>query len=98
VVVRSRVRRDLERFLDQLEALGLEQSGAPEILEFVGTDYAYRTVVKRDVWSRYLVRKGEEVKYETFKTTAAGDDHVRSRAYFDVWSRLYLWQDEDSAS
>jgi hypothetical protein len=54
-VVRARVRRDLERFLQKLELMGTSGAGGREILEGVGTDYAY----------------------------------------YDVWSRLYDWQETD---
>jgi hypothetical protein len=98
VVVRARVRRDLERFLQKLEAVGAEGLAGREILEGVGTDYAFRTVVKRAEWSRYLAVSGEETTYPTFKSLAAAGDSHRSAAYYAVWSRLYEWQETDGAA
>jgi hypothetical protein len=95
VVVRSRVRRDLERFLEKLEAIGAGGLAGGEILEGVGTDYACRTVVKRAGWSRYLAVSGEETTYPTFKSLAAAGDSDRSDAYYAVWSRMYEWQETD---
>jgi hypothetical protein len=50
VVVRSRVREDLERMLARLERVSVDGEEPPPILSFVGTDYAYRAVVKRLEW------------------------------------------------
>jgi hypothetical protein len=63
VVVRSRVREDLERMLARLERVFVDGEVPPSILSFVGTDYAYRAVVKRSEWADYLKGAGKDVTY-----------------------------------
>jgi len=52
-------------------------------------DYAYRTVVKRAVFGRYLAAEAEGIDYENFKSMVMRRIGVaRERIYADVWSVL----------
>jgi hypothetical protein len=94
VVVRTRVREDLERVLAQLERVSAYGDEPPEILSFVGTDYAYRAVVKLTEWSDYLAKAGRDIRYPSFKDRAAREDPARRAVYGEVWERLWQWQQE----
>lgn len=52
-------------------------------------DYAYRTVVKRAVFGRYLAHEAETLDYDNFKSMVMKRIGVaRERLYADVWSVL----------
>ena len=94
VVVRSRVREDLDRMLARLERVSVDCEEPPPVLSFVGTDYAYRAVVKRSEWADYLKGAGEGVTYPSFKDRATSGDPARRAVYGEVWERMWRWQQE----
>lgn len=98
VVVQSPARRDLERLLERLRVLGVETVHDLQIMQIDGTEYGYGAVVERALWRRYLARQVEEITYGTFTPTARHGHPRRTATYFDVWSRLYRWQDEERAT
>lgn len=61
-----------------------------EIMEFSGTDYAYRIFVPKPIWAQVLVGLTEEMDYDNFKSKVArhqgstGADYEHS--LHDVWS------------
>ena len=86
MVVRARVRSHLdalkERFPDLLADC--------EIMEFAGTDYAFRIFVDKSVWSQVLVGLNEEMDYDNFKSEVARHQGSEGAAYehslHEVWS------------
>ena len=86
MVVRARVRSHLdalkERFPDLLADC--------EIIEFAGTDYAFRIFVDKSVWSQVLVGLNEEMDYDNFKSEVARHQGSEGAAYehslHEVWS------------
>lgn len=94
IMVRARVREDLETLIDRLEGLDYagEDMPKPEILEWAGTDYGYRIFIPRVVWASYLQLSGQELDYTNFKAANTAPGTFRSAAYHDVWSRLRQWQ------
>ena len=92
IMVRARVRGHLEvlkeRFPDPL--------GQCDILEFAGTDYAFRIFIPKRVWSQVLSGLADETDYDNFKSEVArhqgraGADYERS--LHDVWSVMYRLQ------
>ena len=84
--VRARVRSHLdalkERFPDLLADC--------EIIEFAGTDYAFRIFVDKSVWSQVLVGLNEEMDYDNFKSEVARHQGSEGAAYehslHEVWS------------
>lgn len=98
VMVRSRSRDDLERLIEALPiVMGRSE---PEILEYVGSDYAYRIFIPRDYWIAYVASAAGHLNYTNFKAEVQwrgetrGDERVklRLRAYHDIWARLVQWQ------
>jgi hypothetical protein len=91
IVVRSRIKADLERFLDR--AYAPEPTIRPEILTGIGTDYAHRVFVPKWVWVEYVTEMAEEIDYSNFKAAAVpANDRDRSHAYYSVWNVLRTWQ------
>lgn len=81
LLVRARVRVDLERALARLPA----GSHTP-LVHTPNTDYAYRAFVDRAVWAEYVADVATEVDYPNFKGAVLGRyDFARTRAYHAVW-------------
>lgn len=79
VVVRARVRRDLEALRDRLLP-DLDIEDTPE------RDYAHRAVVGRDEWSFAVCRIAEELDYRNFKAAVAERQGAeRAARYAEVW-------------
>ena len=68
IMVRGRVKSDLERLQQLLVTLGHEP---PEILEWENRDYRYRCLVGREVWAEALGRLAGEIGYLNFKARMA---------------------------
>ena len=92
IIVRARVREHLEglkkRFPDLL--------GRCDILEFAGTDYAFRIVIEKRVWSQVLSGLADETDYDNFKSEVVRHQGRAGAAYehalHGVWSVMYRLQ------
>ena len=88
-MVRARVRKHLNALTDRFSSLLADC----EIMEFPGTDYAFRIFVDKPVWSQVLVGLNEDIDYDNFKSEVsrfqgrAGADYLH--ALHDVWSVMY---------
>lgn len=86
IMVRARVRGHLE----SLKARFADLLADSEIMEFPGTDYAFRIFVSKPAWSRVVVGLTEEMDYDNFKSKVArhqgseGADYEHS--LHEVWS------------
>ncbi len=91
LVVRGRCEKDIKRFI--------EASGAgTELLKTPDRDYAFRTVAKKEIVSKWMVDAITDIDYTNFKNTAHGvdpQDYERSAAYMKCWSALFGWQDNN---
>lgn len=86
IVVRSRQREDLQRFLKRVGLKG-------KILEFPEADYLYRVTVPHTAWTDYVTRMATELNYPNFKRTIANTgDHERHHTYGECWFALRTWQ------
>lgn len=89
IMVRSRKKGDLVNMLARLEMQDID------ILDWIGADYAYRVFIPRLEWRRYLETMSDGLDYTNFKAAAVDyKDHSRSAVYYDVWRRLYEWQEK----
>lgn len=87
VLVRARVREDLE-------ALG-ELVGSLEIEHTPQRDYALRAVVPRERWLAGLALLAAEIDYPNFKSAVAErQGHGRAAVYARVWFALTELQRE----
>jgi hypothetical protein len=94
LLVRSRVKKDLESFIEHLPSTARERrtwdAEIPEILEGIGTDYPFRIVVQRkdvaEMFVRFLER---DLKYFNFKQEAYRVMGVaREHIYMRVWTTM----------
>jgi hypothetical protein len=85
-MLRARIRRHLEAIKERFPELLADC----EIMEFSGTDYAFRIFVAKSVWSQVLVGLNEELDYDNFKSKVSqhqgndGADYEHS--LHEVWS------------
>ena len=85
IMVRARVRAHLEALKERFPNL----LGQCDILEFAGTDYAFRIFMVKQVWSHVLSGLAEETDYDNFKSEVARQGRgaaAYERALHDVWS------------
>jgi hypothetical protein len=86
IMVRGLMRSHLEALKERFPDL-LNQC---EILEFAGTDYAYRLFVDKPVWSQVLAGLAEETDYDNFKSEVVRHQGSAGAAYehslHEVWS------------
>jgi hypothetical protein len=89
LLVRARVREDLEALRDQhLPDL--------EILETVAADYRFRAVVTRKAFARVAGALVASIDYPNFKDVVKQrQGQARASAYSDVWSVLYRLQTDE---
>lgn len=81
VLVRARVREDLEGLHDLIDGL--------EVIETRERDYRWRAVVSRTAWSAALVRLAAEIDYPNFKDEVARrQGRKRADVYHGVWATL----------
>jgi hypothetical protein len=70
--------------------------GKCDIQEYAGTDYAFRIVVAKSVWSQVLGGLAEETGYDNFKSEVACHQGKAGAAYerslHEVWSAMYKLQ------
>ncbi|WP_028322732.1 hypothetical protein [Desulfatiglans anilini] len=85
LMVRARVREDLERFCKRM---AIDPGG---ILELPEADYRFRIKVRRGRWVAYAGSMAYEIEYSNFKNTV--DDHRRHMAYMECWRALHDWQE-----
>ena len=84
LLVRGRVRGDLEHFADAAARLG----GRPEVVETPRADYGFRVTASREVLAVYLAGQVGALDYPNFKSEVAKDDPERAHVYSRVWSVL----------
>ena len=81
IVVRARVRGDLENLLPLL--------GEATIVDGGGTDYPFRVRVSRSTWKQALGVLADEIDYGNFKDAVADrQGRAREAVYHDVWENL----------
>ena len=89
LMVRARVRVDLERLLAKL-------GSDAEILVTKQADYWYRVKLKTDEWVRYVGTAAAEIDYDNVKGTVTWHEPNRSTAYHDCWQALYRLQQAEN--
>jgi hypothetical protein len=86
VMVRARSRIHLERLIARFPDILRDCT----IVDFAGTDYAFRIFVSKTDWSKILVSFNEEIDYDNFKDEVArvrgGDDSPYEESLHKVWS------------
>jgi len=87
VIVRARVREDLEALRDQIPDL--------RIFEDEDADYRYRAVVDHEQWVAAVAILAAAIDYDNFKAAVAErQGPERERAYMRVWAEMLGLQEE----
>jgi len=91
VVVRARVREDLEAFFDAAPI-------SPSIIEATDSDYRFRVFASKNDVAMTLFYRIKDIDYTNFKNSV--DQSWRHRAYTKIWSIMYevqvfLYGDEE---
>jgi hypothetical protein len=88
VLIRARIKKDIQNMKDLFDALGLKST---KILVGSGSDYKYRFTADRMDWIAAMTRLMLDLRYNNFKDAVyESDSHeMRERrrdAYFDIWA------------
>jgi len=94
VVIRARVRKDIDNIKMLCEELGLEVSDVEENVSF---DYRYRVFASRIDWASVMTQLITDMDYTNFKNAVFDVDSpkVRDRrheAYLDIWAIMHELQ------
>jgi hypothetical protein len=84
LLVRGRVRADLERFADFVAHHG----DRPAVVHTPRSDYGYRLTTSREMFASYLTEQVGALNYPNFKDEVAAADPRRARIYARVWEVL----------
>ena len=89
LLVRARVREDLEALKEQIPDL--------RIVSDQEADYRWRAIVTRAEWVAALAQLASEIDYDNFKS-AVGDRQgdERARIYGHVWGELLALQRDEA--
>ena len=86
VIVRTRVRADLERITEWI---------GDDILATPKADYPFRVITSRSSWVSYMTRATHEIDYFNFKNRVAERlGSVRHDVLMTVWSALRRLQNQ----
>jgi hypothetical protein len=86
IIVRTRVRADLERITEWI---------GDDILATPSADYPFRVVTSRSSWVSYMTRATHEIDYFNFKNRVAERlGSVRHDVLMTVWSALRQLQNQ----
>lgn len=84
ILVRGRVRADLEHFADFVAHHG----GRAAVTETPLSDYGYRLTTSREMFASYLTEQVGALTYPNFKNEVAAADPRRAGIYARVWKVL----------
>lgn len=85
LLVRGRVRADLERFAD----FAAQRGGRPAVVESPEADYGFRLTTSRDVLAAFVAERVAALDYPNFKSEIYKADPVREKVYEDAWAVLH---------
>lgn len=91
LLVRARIKGDLERLIRAIPRDDLLHFGQPKVEITPDADYRYRAEIYKAVFSELLRDTAESIDYDNFKN-AAHDGTVRDEAYMDVWRAMWSAQ------
>src|ERR1035437_236064 len=84
ILIRGRVRADLEHFADFVARHG----GRQAVTETPLSDYGYRLTTSREMFTSYLTEQVGALNYPNFKNEVAVADPRRARILARVWGGL----------
>jgi hypothetical protein len=84
LLVRGRVRSDLERLADFAPARGPR----PALTEMDDADYRFRLTTSKETVAAFAASCVEAIDYPNFKSEVFKSDPLRERVYEDAWRAL----------
>jgi hypothetical protein len=84
LLVRGRVRADLERFAD----FAARRGARPAVVESPDADYGFRLATSRGNLAAFLAAQVDALDYPNFKSEVAKAEPERAHVYMGVWSAL----------
>ncbi|HEX7528260.1 MAG TPA: hypothetical protein VF425_04070 [Thermoanaerobaculia bacterium] len=84
LLVRGRVREDLEHFADFVA----RHRDRPAVARTPHADYGYRLKTSREMFASYLTEQVGALNYPNFKNEVAATDVPRAHIYMGVWTAL----------
>ena len=85
LLVRGRVRADLERFAD----FAARRGERPEVTETPDHDYGFRLTTSKETLAAFAASCVEAIDYPNFKSEILRTDPVREAVYGEVWDVLH---------
>jgi len=85
LLVRGRVRADLERFAD----FAGERGARPEVVASPEADYGFRLTTSRETLAAFAAGRVAALDYPNFKSEIYRTDPVREKVYEGVWGVLH---------
>jgi len=85
LLVRGRVRADLERFADFAARRGARTA----VVASPAADYGFRLTTSRETLAAYLAEQVSALDYPNFKDEVARTDPERAHIYMGVWTALH---------
>jgi len=85
LLVRGRVRADLERFADFAAGRGARSA----VVESPDADYGFRLTTSREVLAAFVAERVAALDYPNFKSEIYKADPVRENVYEDAWAVLH---------
>lgn len=95
IMVRARVRADLERLIALYVEMGLTQEEGPTIFDLPGHDYPYRTILIPANWTALVARMADDIDYSNFKSAVEARQETpeagkaRHDLYMKVWGVMH---------
>jgi len=91
LLIRARVRKDIDNIKMLFEELGLEVS---DVVENVSFDYRYRVFADRSDWASVIIQLITDMGYTNFKNAVYEKDSLeirdkRHEAYLDIWAIMH---------
>ena len=85
IMVRARHRTHHDALKDRFPQL----IGECAIMEYVGTDYAFRIFVEKPIWCQIVVGLCEEMDYDNFNSKVARYQGREGAPYEDAWHDVW---------
>ena len=83
LLVRGRLKGDIEKIFPNAN-----------VIVGAGSDYKYRAFIKRNIVSKAVLQKIDNIKYTNFKNEVALNDKERAYTYSKIWNIMYRKQEE----
>jgi len=95
LVIRARCRGDLDKLQEKLLA---DYGFAGKVIDTPKADYNCRMFAARSIVAQAIAQAVTDITYDNFKNTIPSAETARHDAYFNVWSAMNQWQQQQRRS